>query len=206
MKVTTLPIKKRGFTLIELLVVIAIVACLAGIAASVALKQVDNAKKMASQQACSMLATAIENFYGDNNPLPWAYFPKVDTTVSTDADDEANVMGILLNREDGPANRKKNRSGKMYLEGSTSTTKKGGIYLTATEAGYYDEWEHPYYIIMDFDYNDQITDPFTSQVLIKRKVIVYGLGPDGLGGLPDGKYTDQEVTQDNVYSWKSGSK
>lgn len=200
---SSIPSRKKGFTLVELLVVISIIAALAGLTFGVVMHQVDKAKMLESRQTCHSIAQAIENFYLDNNTFPVSRFPKEGQTITTGADDHFDLITILMNREKGSSRDKVNRSGKVYLSGTPTAEKTGGLYVMGNEAGFYDAWGEPYYVVLDVNGRDEINDPFKPEMpVFKKKALVYGTGPDGQGSAYDKKLRDAEVIQDNVYSWK----
>ncbi|MEG0024029.1 MAG: type II secretion system protein [Akkermansia sp.] len=203
MRTTFSPRLKNGFTLVELLVVITIIIALAGVAFVTANKAMNTARERKSQSDCANLALGINNFIADHmGILPVEQRSEGDGTVTTDVDDQSRLITILLGREKGNEMDNINKTKKKYISGSIVDQKRDGIYFSTTDAGYYDAWGHPYFVIMDSDEDEEIADPTNPKKPIFSRVVVYGMGMDGIGSQKDGKITNKEATEDNVYSWK----
>lgn len=195
MKITRKKFRKSGFTLVELLVVVMIIVSLASMGFVVTKNALKSAATAKAKKMSVDLAMAVENFQIDHNGvLPIANpAPNGDTKLKTEGND---LMSILINKEKAPAADRVNQSGKSYFSAAEVTGKSDGLYIQGDEVGLYDPWKNPYYIVLDTDFDDQVIDPSTTdQRSVRKKVIVFSLGPDEKAG------TDED-NGDNVYSYK----
>lgn len=204
MKTPLSPSRKKGFTLVELLVVITIVVALASVAFIAANKAINTARERKSQKDCADLALAINNFIADHQGiLPVEERPENDGFITTDVSDPSRLVTILLDREKGNPLDKVNRTGKKYVSGTVADIKQDGLFISGEDTGMYDPWGSPYFVIMDTNEDEEISDPTDPKISVySARVIVYGVGMDKSGSQKDKKITDKELNADNVYSWK----
>lgn len=207
MKLSPPSLRRKGFTLVELLVVISIIVALAGVAFVTAQKAMNTARERQSQKDCADLALAVNNFIMDHQgvlPVDSVVRMDKDKCITTSVEDPSRLITILLDREKGPEMDRVNRTRKKYINGAIVENQKGGIYFGGKDAGLYDPWGHPYYVVLDVDGDEEIQDPMSKKAdrPIFSRVIVYGTGPDGEGSQLDHKAKQEEFTADNVYSWK----
>lgn len=203
MKTSLYPSRKKGFTLVELLVVITIVVSLASVAFIAANKAINTARERKSQKDCADLALAINNFIADHQGiLPVEERPENDQFITTDVGDSARLITILLDREKINPMDKVNKTGKKYISGTVADTKQDGLFFSGQDAGMYDPWGSPYFVIMDTNEDEEIADPTAPNKPIYSRVIVYGVGMDKEGSQKDKKITNKDLNADNVYSWR----
>ncbi len=192
---------KTGFTLVELLVVIVIVMILAGLSFSVGSGMMQRARKTAAQQVTNNIATSVEQFYSEYNLLP-------DPVGSSDEDNTANpyetnetnginLLEILSGLED-EQNERKLRF--LNVKEAENGKERDGIVFDSTGdniVGLFDPWGEPYYVVLDYDYDDRLEFiPSTAYnyeaKLNSKRVAVYSLGTDTPNGAK---------RQDLVKSW-----
>ena len=224
----------RGFTLIELLVVIAILATLAGISTPVIMGQMDAAKETSARKVCMDIVEGATRFRTDYGMLPFNSSKKeaseennYQVALVTADDEDADLLAILTNREEGDPEERMNKNGDYYLRSDEQEKKVDGLYVDPTSGtlGLYDPWGKPYYVYM-CEEDSGCTDPFTGKQLRNKNCIVYSLGADGLGKAPETTPTRSkkgnkkkkkneemsieeeeaaEAIADNIYSWKKVS-
>jgi prepilin-type N-terminal cleavage/methylation domain-containing protein len=208
MKFSVAPRCRKGFTLVELLVVITIIVALAGVAFVTAQKAMNTARERQSQKDCADLALSINNFISEHQgvlPVDALADLSEDKAISTDVDDPANMISILMDRERGSEQDHVNRTGKKYVSAQIVDERRGGLYIEGRQMGLYDPWGKPYYVILDVNGDEEIKDPTAKKNQDKpifSRVIVYGTGLDGAGSQKDHKIQDPEYNADNIYSWK----
>ena len=177
----------RGFTLVELLVVIAIIAVLAAAGFAGGNAAMNKARKVSAQSVATSIATGVEQFYTEYSALPVENPPaSADLeNLPTDASgDGVDVLNILAGKEtaDPPVNSRKIRFfSAKEAKGAGANARDGATYTGSTFTGLFDPWGEPYYIVLDTDYDDELT--FTPQgnsavTLRGRRVAVYSLGVD----------------------------
>ena len=180
----------RGFTLVELLVVIAIIAVLAAAGFAGGAAAMNKARKVTTQAGAVSIATAVEQFYADYSALPdpSENGSSVDEELNTTSGDGPALLEILSGIEKGPSDDAQNPRKIRFLTTKEGSGKKGGvIYDSSGEEieGMYDSWGQPYYIWLDYDYDERLD--FTPQGLSSttklngKRVAVYSLGVDTPG-------------------------
>ena len=205
MKITSNPSRNHGFTLIELLVVIAIIVILAAMGFSAGSAVMNAAKKTVATNDCTNLVHAIQTYYDDYNYLPEA----PESATAPGAPTTNNLMDQLTGF-DKDNNPKEVRyfQGKD-AKGKTQNGAYGGLFYTERSVELFDAWKKSgnaatnrhYFVIMDYDLDDEMVDPFNSAKPLYggRKAIAWSSGPDG-------QYTTGQAThsknRDNVYSWR----
>ncbi len=206
----------RAFTLIELITVIAIIAILMGLLLP-AVQVVRNAANKARAKADALnIVSAVKSYYTD-----YGQYPPGSLTSGTDilfgpvvTAPSATVrnwvlMDVLRNVTDtswmvsGTANLR----GVVYLDvpnAQSSTVPKGGIVsgtsgavVTSLAYGgdFVDPWGTPYFIAVDYSYNNAIDTAIWSDVgasQLRTGVIAFSLGLDGkigtsVSGVGNGK-------------------
>lgn len=184
MKTHAQPTRRRGFTLVELLVVIAIIAVLAGLSfagVNVALKK---ARTTEAKVAATTLALGVERFYDEYGRLPDLSQPEIET----DSQEGILLLQILLAQEQNASNRE-NRRSISFVEFKEGKGRRGGlVYGTDNEVeGLYDPFGEPYTVVLNLDYEDELSFSLGGQQydLRDREVVVYSPGADRELGTKD---------------------
>jgi prepilin-type N-terminal cleavage/methylation domain-containing protein len=204
MKITSPPSRNCGFTLIELLVVIAIIAILAAMGFGGGAAVMKAAKKTVATNDCTNIVLAIQSYYDDYNTLPEA--PEAGTAPGAPTTNELMDQLVGFDKESNP-------NGERYFQGKDAKGKTqngayGGLFYTGRSVELFDAWKKKgnaatnrhYFVLMDIDLDDEITDPFdATKPLYGRRVVVWTTGPDG-------QFTTGQATatknRDNDNSWR----
>lgn len=177
-----------GFTLIELLIVITVIAVLAGMAFPVTGAVMRSAQKIQAKNTMANLVNAIKAYQ-----LEYHKYPTISTgtgdQVATNAADSAALMGELLGG---------NPRGINFLEPKYVETARGGYFPISASSGtgaLYDPWGNVYYVAIDSNYDNTLTDPENSGTIAKG-VIAYSSGHKATAG------TSPTPSPTAIYSWK----
>jgi prepilin-type N-terminal cleavage/methylation domain-containing protein len=196
-----------AFTLIELLVVIVIIAVLMGLAFPVFQGVQNQAKKTQAKNDLTQIVTAVNAFYTEYGryPLPAAVASDAEATFGPSG---ANTNNTLLSELRGLTTALNTRQ-IVFLsppDAKDSTNPRNGIAgTTSASAGqYFDPWGIAYAIRMDWNYDNQVANPYTADTgagpaQIRQGVIAWSLGKDKLGG--SGSKTSAN-SNDDVISWR----
>lgn len=179
----------KGFTLVELLVVIAIIAVLAAAGFAGGTAAMNKAKKLASQAGAVSIATAVDQFYAEYSALPdpSSGGSSADVELSSTADG-VQVLEVLSGIENGSPDDSQNPRKIRFLSAKEGKNDKGGVvFANSGESiqGMYDSWGGPFYIWMDYDYDERL-DFTPRQIsgavrLNGKRVAVYSLGVEEPG-------------------------
>jgi prepilin-type N-terminal cleavage/methylation domain-containing protein len=195
-----------AFTLIELLVVIVIVAVLMGIAFPVFQGVQNQAKKTQAKNDVTQIVTAVNAFYTEYGKYPLPATATSDATATYGPSfitnktlfDELRGITFALNTRQivfiSPPEAKDPTNPRNGIAGSTS----------AKPGEYFDPWGTAYLVSIDWDYNNQVTNPYTADTgagaaQIRTGVIAWSLGKDQKGGTASKTSTD---SNDDVISWQ----
>lgn len=195
--------RTAAFTLIELLVVIVIIAVLMGLAFPVFSSIQNQAKKTQAKNDLTQIVTAVNAFYTEYGKYP--------TTAASDAaatygssnsnkllfDELRGVISTLNTRQIvfiSPADAKDPANPRSGIAGATS----------AKAGEYFDPWGTAYSISIDWDYDNQVTNPYTADTgagpaKIRQGVLAWSLGKDQKGGSAAKTSID---SNDDVISWQ----
>jgi prepilin-type N-terminal cleavage/methylation domain-containing protein len=196
----------RAFTLIELVVVIAIIAILAGIAVPSLFSVYERARKTQAKNDLTQIVTAVNAFYTEYGRYPLPAGTTIDTTYVP-----GGTANEVLFRE-----LRACQAGQPSCPNAASVNTRQIVYISPRVLGttparsgiggdgqYYDPWTTPYAVAIDGNYDNGITNPYTSGAgvtPIPQGVIAWSLGKDlQLGTNGDGVYT---VNGDDVISWQ----
>jgi prepilin-type N-terminal cleavage/methylation domain-containing protein len=196
-----------GFTLIELLVVISIIAILIGLLFPAFKGVQDQAKKVQTKNDLTQIVTAVTAFYTEygqypcpaNNGDDSADFVAADDSNQTDLMTElrapSSATAPLLNpRKVSFLNAPSAKDPQNPHNGA-----KSGI---ASDGRWYDAWGSAYRIKIDSNYNNTLTNPYTTNAGltdINAGAVGWSIGKDQKGGGGDKKSGDNE---DDVISWQ----
>jgi len=150
----------------------------------VSYKQVDeHAKRIEARKTCVTIDQAVHSYYDEFGKLPGN--GDDDKTIVTAGPGAAKVIGLLYGD-----NVKQIR----FIELPTATDGKGGI--TFDSAGkpeaILDPWGNPYHVVIDYDYDDTLPNPFGAGKLRGRRVVTFSYGPNG---------TNDAGKGDDIKSW-----
>jgi prepilin-type N-terminal cleavage/methylation domain-containing protein len=209
--------RHRAFTLIELLVVIVIIAVLMGIAFPVFSSIQNQAKKTQAKNDVTQIVTAVNAFYTEYGkyPLPGSATSDAAATFGSSNsnkvlfDELRGVLNVLNTRQIvfiSPAEAKDPSNPRSGIAG-TSSAKAGE---------YFDPWGTPYWISIDWDYDNEVVNPYgadkgAGSAKIRQGVIAWSLGKNGAlgGGAAAGTSFDSEpgaagtfTSSGDVISWQ----
>jgi prepilin-type N-terminal cleavage/methylation domain-containing protein len=166
----------KGFTLIELLVVIAIIAVLASAGFAVGPAMMNRAKKLSGQATATSIANSVEQFYTEYSALPDPGNNTSDTEFSTS---DSALLDILAGGTKTASISQNPRKIRFLSVKDAKNNMDGAVYSANSISRIYDPWGQPFYIRLDYDYDERLT--FTPQgstavTLNGRRVAVYSLG------------------------------
>lgn len=201
MKTSTNP--RKGFTLVELLVVITIIVTLMAILIPVVGSAQKKAVALKAKNGCTDLVTSVTGYYNAYNILPAnsASAPTQDTEVES----TEPIMSILAGMNINNMNRKETPFGNFEdAKGSSRNNAYAGLWQDNNGAALYDPWRKKagvrrgYMMLIDYDYNTRLNNPFEQGRILPRLVIVWSTGKDGKWSRGKPKVG---LNEDNVYSW-----
>ena len=185
------PDGRHGFTLMELLIVIAMIAILIGIAYPSFISILEKARKTQAANEEQQIVTAVNGYYTDYGKYPLV---TADATISgstspSNADLFYTLRGVALGAN-APVNGipAANPRATVYIQPPISKTgTKGGV--NSTTGIWYDPFGSPYNVMIDGSYDNNLTNPYTSDpsppggATLYLGVIVWSFGKNGrLGG------------------------
>lgn len=195
----------RAFTLIELLVVIVIIAVLAGLAFPVFQSVQNQAKKTQAKNDVTQIVTAVNAFYTEYGKYP------LPSTVNSDATatyGSSNPNKALFDELRGISSALNTRQIVFISpsEAKDPTNPRNGIAGTSSSkvGQYFDPWGTAYSISIDWDYDNQVTNPYSADTgagsaQIRQGVIAWSLGKDLMGGTGA---KNSSASNDDVISWQ----
>lgn len=202
----------HGFTLVELLTVIAIIAILMGLLFPAISIVKEQARKAEAKTACTAIVAACKAYNTE-----YGKYPVLDKATATPADiwfgesapsgNNSALFTTLRAKAVGTPDYNPRRI--VFFEGkdaSNPTTPKGGF---APNGIFYDPWGTQYNVIMDADYDNQITivphsDFKTTTTYPQNGCVAFSYGKDNIiGSLKSpGAYKTGSNTSDDVISWQ----
>jgi len=190
--------RKAAFTLMELLLVIVIIVILLGLAFPVFQGVLERAKKMQAKNDVTQIVTAVNAFYTEYGKYPLV---TDDTPIANNSDLLYTLRGVAYGANLGNAVNTRQIVFISPAEDTSQTNPKGKIGSTGQ---FYDPWGQPYKIVIDGNYDNQITNPYTADTgagpgTLRQGVLAWSYGKDTkLGNNGDGKYKNS----DDVISWQ----
>ena len=190
--------RKAAFTLMELLLVIVIIVILVGLAFPVFQGVLERAKKMQAKNDVTQIVTAVNAFYTEYGKYPLV---TDDTPIANNSDLLYTLRGVAYGANLGNAVNTRQIVFISPAEDTSQTNPKGKIGSTGQ---FYDPWGQPYKIVIDGNYDNQITNPYTADTgagpgTLRQGVLAWSYGKDTkLGNNGDGKYKNS----DDVISWQ----
>ncbi|MEP6810889.1 MAG: prepilin-type N-terminal cleavage/methylation domain-containing protein [Chthoniobacterales bacterium] len=191
-----------AFTLIELLIVISIIAVLMGIAFPVFQAVQESAKKVQAKNDLVQIVTAVNAFYTEYGkyPLPTGTSGEEYVYGSSGS---TKILFDSLRGLDPTANPRQIEFIKPP-DAKDQANPRGGMGIT--DGQFYDPWSKPYLVSIDADYNNEVTNPYTSNAgavpRLRAGVIAWSLGKDKAGASPTGGDKKSGVFADDIISWQ----
>lgn len=170
------------FTLIELLVVIGIIALLAALLLPAINGVRQQANRVRAKTRANNIVMAIKQYETTYGVLP-VHAASNDKTINTGS--EYDDLIAILAYANGPHGDR--------TKGNFRKTPFLGVPKSYDEKGYVDPWGNNYFILMDANYDNEITDPFNSANKLHGKVFVYSYGRNGKSDSGGG---------DDICSWQ----
>ncbi len=178
-----------AFTLIELLVVIAIIAVLAGLAFPVFQSVQNSAKKAQAKNDVTQIVTAVNAFYTEYGKYP---LPPSAASDAAATFGPSNSNKALFDELRGLSNTLNTRQ-IIFLsppDAKDANNPRAGIAGTSSpKAGeYFDPWGTAYFASIDWDYDNEVVNPYGADkgagpAKIRQGVLSWSLGKNGaLGG------------------------
>ncbi|MEY2479894.1 MAG: hypothetical protein QOI04_821 [Verrucomicrobiota bacterium] len=188
----------RGFTLIELLVVITIIVILMGLLFPAFRGVQDQAKRTQAKNDLTQIVTAVNAFYTEYGKYPTA--STTDVTFGSGGSTNDALFNALRGLDTTLNPRQ-----IVFMsppDAKDQTNPRGGIKTSTGQ--WYDPWGTTYSIVLDANYDNQITNPYgdnngAGADPIRQGVIAWSVGKDAkLGNNGDSKFTNS----DDVISWQ----
>lgn len=159
--------------------------------------------KVKAKNTLTALVSSVDAYYNtyDRMPVNSAVWPKNDQIVRSDEP----VMSVLAGINIEGMNPKETWffSGEQS-KGSRVNEAYYGLWRDASFAKLFDPWkkdaplERGYLLLLDYDGDWKVEDPFRPGVMIERRVVAWSAGKDGKWKRGNPK---RGVNKDNVYSW-----
>jgi prepilin-type N-terminal cleavage/methylation domain-containing protein len=209
---------RHAFTLIELLVVIVIVAVLMGLAFPVYQSVQNSAKKTQAKNDVTQIVTAVNAFYTEYGKYPLLSTATSDA-AATFGPPPANSNRALFDELRGITSALNTRQ-IVFLsptDAKDPAAPRSGIAgTTSASAGqYFDPWGKAYSISIDWDYDNEVLNPYGADKgagpdKIRQGVLSWSLGKNGMlgGGPPAAGFNSESGTagtytnSGDVISWQ----
>ena len=205
---------RHGFTLVELLTVITIIAILMGLLFPAITIVKDQAKKSEAKTTCTGIVNAVKAYNTE-----YGKYPVLDKATGTPADLWFGETGAVANnsalfatlRGKAPATGSADYNPRriVFFEGKDASNPAAPKSGFATTGVFYDPWGTQYNVIMDADYDNQITkapysDFKTTTTYPQTGCIAFSFGKDGILGSSNtgGNYKSGSNTSDDIISWQ----
>jgi len=152
----------------------------------------DFRKRMVTEAMARSIATSVESFSIENGnlPVPKTVGSAPDAKFVTDATPGVEILEILMGKD-----LTGNPRAVSYLKMKERKDRKSGpIYdkRTGKLTALLDAWGNPYHLVLDTDYNEEITVNLMGkdEKIPGKRVLVYSAGKDG-----------KLETADDIRSW-----
>jgi len=148
----------RGFTLIELLIVIAIIGILMALLFPAVNSAIDAARRAQAKNDVTQLATALTAYETEYGRLPGSGNSDFNGKVTKDLID--TLTGVSTN-----VNSRK----IVFIEVNTWKKGKSGT----NSSGFLDPWGGPYYVALDYNYDNTLSSIGTNNASVRKKVAAW---------------------------------
>ena len=216
---------QSAFTLIEMIVVMLIIATLTALFMGAAGNVFDRARRTQAKNDVIQIATAVNAFYTE-----YGRYPVTVTSTATDAffgsgttpagctsyGSNVVLLNVLRNITTDPNAVALNPRQIVFLSpgGAKNTVPPRGGIATADNC-YYDPWGSQYAIVIDTNYDNTITNPYSDidgsagTRPLRLGAVAYSYGKNGAlgGGSASSPYTSESGSagvfkgSSDVYSW-----
>ena len=198
--------RAAAFTLIELLVVIVIIAVLMGLAFPIFQGVMNQAKKTQAKNDLTQIVTAVNAFYTEYGRYPLPASATSDA-AATYGPSGANTNDTLLGELRGVTTTLNTRQ-IVFLsppDAKDPSNPRNGIQTTTGQ--YFDPWGTAYAMRMDWDYDNQVANPYTQNAgyaPLRSGVIAWSFGKDKQSQSVPGPAPDKNAgtNNDDVISWQ----
>lgn len=187
-------IHKRAYTLIELLVVITIISLLLAMTNSAITAVIAKAKVTRVKADLADLTLGIGNYAMERSRLPVPVDFKSEAALPLS--EGSPILAVLL----GENPDQLNPSQTVWIKPKPGSNGAGGLVGEAGSYGYLDPWGEPYYVLLDTDYNQRISNPDR-----RNSDRISSECPSELFGQVQALSTgpDKQIhTKDDVVSWR----
>jgi len=188
--------RRKGFTLIELLIVITIIAVLAGMAFPVTGAVLRSARKIQAKNDMANIINAVKAYQLEYHTYPSITGASSGDQVAASVTNNASLMSALMGTSGS-----NNPRGISFLEPKHTSSARGG--LDSSTGAFYDPWGSVYYVQIDSDYDNTITDPSSGGGAINKGVIAYSSGSDATAGSTPNPSSPPQNGKNALYSWKN---
>jgi type II secretory pathway pseudopilin PulG len=198
--------RPAAFTLVELLVVITIIIVLMGLLFPAFTGVQNQAKKTQAKNDLVQIVTAVNAFYTEYGKYPVAATVTDDVSATYGTTTSAKSVLDALRALDLAMNPRQ----IAFItppDAKDQTSPAGG--MKSLDGQFYDPWGSPYVIRIDANYDNFVTNPYSSGAGVSKDtsgafavqagVITWSLGKDKAGGTGD-KGTG--TGKDDVISWQ----
>jgi prepilin-type N-terminal cleavage/methylation domain-containing protein len=196
---------ERAFTLIELLVVIAIIIILAGLLFPAFQAVQSQAKRTQAKNDLTQIVTAVNAYYTEYGKYPLAAGVTTDTTFGPGGSPATNET-LFNSLRGGSLDTTLNPRQIAFIsppDVKDPANPRSGIGTAAGNLGrYFDPWGANYVVRIDGEYNNSLSNPYSSNAgstTLQIGVIAWSLGKDQAGGSGDKK---SATSDDDVISWQ----
>jgi prepilin-type N-terminal cleavage/methylation domain-containing protein len=206
---------KRAFTLIELLVVIAIIAILIGLLFPAFQAVQNQARQTQAKNDLTQIVNAVNAFYTEYGKYPLGSGVTTDYIYGPGGSANSDVLFNELQGCPASGTLPATCSGFSTLNTrqivfisppavKNPTQPKSGIGTSTGLGQFFDPWGTAYYVEIDGNYDNQITNPYTADSgagpgTLSIGVIAWSLGKDQAGG---SGAKNSGTAADDVISWQ----
>jgi hypothetical protein len=151
-------------------------------------------EKSDAMQAISDLIIACDDYFEDYQQLPLGSTRNSDGKGLTTGKGNDTIMTSLCSLVTAEDESYKVRNHFTFKK---AKDRKGGLLRNedGTHAELFDPWGNPYHLFLNYDYDNELKDPFTGQIIKDQKVLIWSPGPDQKTGT-------LKTNKDNLYSWR----